>query len=201
MLKLYGNPRSRAMRCLWMLEELGQPYELIEKSTRADDLQADDYLRLNPNARIPTLVDGDLVLWESMAINLYLSQQYDGPLRRATPAVLGRAAQWSFWGMLELEALLLELLQHRALLAEHARDPSCAERDTLLLQKPLGVLETALAGRAHLLGDDFTVADLNLAAILAWGRMARLDLAAQPTVKRWLDTCLARPAYRKATGR
>jgi Glutathione S-transferase, N-terminal domain len=53
MLQLYGNPRSRAMRCLWMLEEMGQPYQLIEKSTRADDLQSAEYRQLNPNARIP----------------------------------------------------------------------------------------------------------------------------------------------------
>ena len=70
MLQLYGNPRSRAMRCLWMLEEIGRPYQLIEKSTRADDLQTADYLRLNPNARIPTLIDGDVVIWELMAINI-----------------------------------------------------------------------------------------------------------------------------------
>src|ERR1700756_1362115 len=81
MLQLYGNPRSRAMRCLWMLEEMGRPYQLMEKSTRADDLHSAEYLRLNPNARIPTLVDGDLVLWESMAINLYLAQKYEGPMR------------------------------------------------------------------------------------------------------------------------
>ena len=69
MLKLYGNPRSRALRCLWMLEEVGQPYQLVDKSLRADDLHSADYLRLNPNARIPTLVDGDVVLWESMAFD------------------------------------------------------------------------------------------------------------------------------------
>ena len=74
MLQLYGNPRSRAMRCLWMLEEVGEPYQLIEKSTRTDELQSVEYIRLNPNARIPTLVS-DLVLWESMAINLYLAQK------------------------------------------------------------------------------------------------------------------------------
>ena len=61
MLQLYGNPRSRATRCLWMLEEMGEPYQLIEKSTRTDELQSADYVRLNPNARIPTLVDGDFV--------------------------------------------------------------------------------------------------------------------------------------------
>src|SRR6478752_9539142 len=130
MLQLYGNPRSRAMRCLWMLEEMGEPYRLIEKSTRADDLQSTDYLRLNPNARIPTLVDGDVVLWESMAINLYLAQKYQGPMHCDAKA-LGYAAQWSFWAMLETEALLLDLLTHRAVLPDFARDASHAERDEL----------------------------------------------------------------------
>jgi glutathione S-transferase len=63
-----------------MLEEMGEPYQLIEKSTRTDELQSAEYLRLNPNARIPTLVDSDVVLWESMAINLYLAQKYEGPI-------------------------------------------------------------------------------------------------------------------------
>ena len=103
MLQLYGNPRSRATRCLWMLEEMGKPYQLIEKGTRADDLQSAEYRQLNPNARIPTLVDGDLVLWESMAINLYLAQKYEGPMHCTSPEVLGLAAQWSFWAMLEMD--------------------------------------------------------------------------------------------------
>jgi len=195
MLQLYGNPRSRAMRCLWMLEEMGEPYQLIEKSTRADELQNPEYLRLNPNARIPTLVDGDVVLWESMAINLYLAQKYEGPMHSVGPTVLGLAAQWSFWAMSELEGLLLELLNHRAVLPEFARDTSYAERDELLLRKPLGVLNNSLRGRNHLAGGNFTVADLNVASILAWGKMARLDLSAHADVARWLDSCLMRPAY------
>jgi glutathione S-transferase len=194
MLQLHGNTRSRALRCLWMLEEIGQPYELIEKSLRADDLQSADYLRLNPNARIPTLVDGDVVLWESMAINLYLAQKYQGPMH-CDARVLGLAAQWSFWAMLEMEALLLELLEHRAMLPEFARDASKAERDELLLRRPLGVLDGALKQQAHLAGDAFTVADLNVASILAWGKMGRLGFAAYPAVAKWLDGCLARPAY------
>jgi len=197
MLQLYGNPRSRAMRCLWMLEEMGRPYQLIEKSTRADDLQTADYLRLNPNARIPTLMDGDVVIWESMAINIYLSEKYEGPMHCGGPEVLGLAAQWSFWAMLEMEHLLLDLLLHRALLPEFSRDPYYAERDELLLQKPLGVLNGALAGREFLAGDGFTVADLNVGSILVWGKMARLGLSDHPELKRWLDECLARPAYRR----
>jgi glutathione S-transferase len=184
-----------------MLEEMGEPYQLIEKSTRADDLQSAEYLRLNPNARIPTLVDGDVVLWESMAINLYLAQKYEGPMHRAGPEVLGLAAQWSFWAILEMEALLLDLLQHRALLPEFARDASYAERDELLLRKPLGVLNDVLAGREYLVGNSFTVADLNVASILVWGKMARLDLSAHPQLTRWLDASLARSAFGRVRDR
>ncbi len=178
-----------------MLEEMGQPYELVEKSAHPDDLQTAEYLRLNPNARIPTLVDGDLVVWESLAINLYLAQKYQGPMHSGSPEVQAIATQWSIWAALELETLALDLLHHRALLAEPARDASHAERDELLLQKPLGVLNGALVGREYLLGNDFTVADLNVSVILSWASKAGLDFSSAPEVKRWLDVCLARPAY------
>jgi glutathione S-transferase len=201
MIQLYGNLRSRAMRCLWMLEEVGEPYQLIEKSTRADDLQSAEYLRLNPNARIPALVDGEVVLWESMAINLYLAQKYEGPMHCAGPEVLGLSAQWSFWAVLEIEALLLDLLQHRAVLPDFARDASYAERDELLLRKPLGILNDALAGREYLIGNSFTVADLNVASILVWGKIARLDMSIHPAATRWLDGCLARAAYGRVRDR
>lgn len=179
-----------------MLEETGQPYQSIEKSTRADDLQTAEYVRLNPNARIPTLVDGDVTLWESMAINIYLAQKYDGPLHLAGPKDLGLAAQWSFRAVLEMEGLLLDLLAHRAMLPEFARDPSQAERNELLLRRPLGVLNDTLTSHQYLTGDSFTVADLNVASILAWGRIARLNRSACSEVARWLDACMGRRAYR-----
>jgi glutathione S-transferase len=136
-----------------------------------------------------------------MAINLYLAQKYEGPMHCVSPKVLGLAAQWSFWAMLEMEGLLLDLLQHRAVLPEFARDASYAERDELLLRKPLAVLNTALSGRDHLVDGNFTVADLNLASILVWGKMGRLDLSAHSDVARWLDSRLARPAYRRVRDR
>jgi glutathione S-transferase len=174
---------------------MGLPYELIKKSTRPEDLQSAEYLRLNPNARIPTLVDGPFVIWESMAINLYLAQKYQGGLHCTKPEVLGIATQWSFWAMLEMEDLLLDLLMHRAMLPEFGRDPSHVERDELLLKKPLRVLDEALAARPYLAADDFTVADLNVASILAWGKMSKLDLSSVPHVAKWLDAALRRPAY------
>jgi glutathione S-transferase len=130
-----------------------------------------------------------------MAINLYLAQKYEGPMHCPRPEVFGLAAQWSFWAVLETEALLLDLLQHRAMLPEFARDASYAERDELLLKKPLGVLNGALIGRGYLVGNSFTVADLNVASILVWGKMGRLNLSGHPEVARWLGACLARPAY------
>src|SRR5947209_10198143 len=99
--------------------------------------------------------------------------------------------------MLETEALLLDLLSHRVLLVEHVRDPSHVQRNTLLLQKPLGILNQSLSGREHLAGDSFTVADLNVASILAWGKLSRLDFSPHPSVARWLERALERPAYKR----
>src|SRR5207247_4888174 len=138
--------------------------------------------------------DGGVRLWESSAVDLYLAQTDEGPMHCAGPEVLGLAAQWSFWAILEMEALLLELLQHRALLPEFARDASYAERDELLLKKPLGVLNDVLVGRDFRVGNSFTVADLNVASILVWGGMARLNLSGHWQVTGWLGVLYARVA-------
>lgn len=91
---------------MWMLEELGLEYERIPTDHRAGEHHAPAYAALNPNLRVPTLVDGDLVLWESIAINLYLAGRYDGGLWPRGEAGRGVAYQWSLWGVTELELLL-----------------------------------------------------------------------------------------------
>ena len=199
MLQLYGNPRSRAMRCLWMLEEVGKPYQLVEKTSRSDDLQTAEYLRLNPNARIPTLVDGDLVPWESMAINLYLAKKHARgslyPIRFEDEA---RTWQWSFWGMTEVERPVLTAMFHRALLPEDKRDAALADQSERDLGRPLMVLDQAVASSPYLLGEHFTVADLNVAGILSWARPARIDFSHVPKAADWLKRCAERPAARAA---
>jgi glutathione S-transferase len=199
MIKLYGVPMSRALRCLWALEEIGLDYENVAVNF-VEEAKKPQYLAINPNGRIPALVDGDLTLFESMAINLYLAKKYDGGLQPKSLEDEARAVQWSFWGMTELEPHLLKLLQHRVLLPEDQRNASEAEAGAEALQAPLGVLDGALADRAYLLGDAFSIADLNVASVLSWAIFVGLDLAGFPRAKAWFDACLGRPAVARARG-
>ena len=91
MIRLYGEPRSQAFRCVWMLEELGLDFELVPTSFSNGESRAPDFLAINPNGKVPVLVDGDTTVWESLAINHYLADRYDGGLRPRTPGEAGEA--------------------------------------------------------------------------------------------------------------
>jgi len=186
-------PGSRAMRALWMLEELGVPYENVPVDFVSGTKQA-DFKRLNPNGHIPVLEDGDLVLFESLAINLYLARKYDKGLWPTTVENEGRAYQWSVWAMTEAEEPVITALLHRAFFPPEQRDPRAAEAAAERFVKPLGVLDGALAGREYLLGSTFTVADLNVASVIGWAPMAKLDLSPAPNAASWLARCTSRPA-------
>jgi glutathione S-transferase len=194
MIKLYGIPRSRAMRPLWMLEELGVPYEQVKVSF-VNDTRKPEFLRLNPNGHIPVLQDGELVLFESLAINLYLAHKYDKGLWPKGVENEGRAYQWSIWAMTELEEPVLTTLLHRMFYPEDQRDPKKADDAAERFKQPLKVLDGALAGRDYLLGSAFTVADLNVASVLSWAPLAGLDLSGAPNAQRWLARCTERPAF------
>ncbi len=197
-MKLYGVAQSRAQRSLWMLEELGIDYE-HEKTHFQTDAKKPEYLaKINPNGKVPALVDGALVLFESMAINLYLARKYDGGLLPKSLEDQARALQWSIWGMTEIEPSLLQVLMHRRFLPEDQRDAAIGVAAEEALAKPLGVLNGALSGKRYLLGDEFTVADLNVASVLSWALFTGVDLSAAPEAKRWLVECTSRPAAEKA---
>ncbi len=196
MMMLYGVPRSRTMRPLWMLEELGVPYE-NKPVTFLGESRSPDFLRLNPNGHIPVLRDGDLVIWESMAINLYLARKYGKGLWPKTVEDEGRAFQWSLWAMTELEEPVLTTMLHRAFLPEAQRDPKKAEDAAERFKTPLRVLDGALAGKQYLVGDGFTVADLNVASVLCWAFLAGLDLGKAPQAQAWLGRCTGRPAFER----
>jgi len=193
MIKLYGVPRSRTARTIWMLEELQIPYENVPVSF-IEESRKPEYMKINPNGHIPALQDGDLTLFESLAINLYLARKYDKGLWPKTIDGEAKAYQWSIWAMTELEEPLLTVLMNRAFLPEAQRDAKKADEAAERFKTPLAVLEGQLAGD-YLGGKDFTVADLNVAAVLGWAPLGGLDLGIAPKSQAWLGRCTARPGY------
>ena len=199
MIKLYGIPRSRTARVIWMLEELELPYENVPVSFMGDSRKP-DYLKINPNGHIPALQDGDLTLFESLAINLYLARKYDKGLWPKTIEGEARAYQWSIWTMTELEEPLLTVLMNRMLLPEGQRDARKADDAAARVKTPVNVLEGQLGGD-FLGGKEFTVTDLNVASVLSWATLARLDLSSTPKTVAWLGRCTARPGYARAASK
>ena len=198
-LKIYGIPRSRAFRILWMAKELGLDYENIPIDMGKGETRTPDYLKINPNGHIPAIDDDGVVLWESMAINLYLAKKYSpNALYPARLEDEARAWQWSFWGMTEVERPVLTAMFHCALLPEEKRDPALADQCERDLAGPLKVLDGAVANQPYLLGAHFTVADLNVASILSWARPARIDFGPFPKTADWSKRCSERPAARAA---
>ena len=199
MLKIYGIPRSRAFRTMWLAKELGLDYENIPIDMGKGETRTPDYLKINPNGHIPAIDDDGVVLWESMAINLYLAKKYGQggiyPVRLEDEA---RAWQWSFWGMTEVERPVLTAMFHRALLPEDKRDAALADQCERDLGRPLMVLDQAVSAQPYLLGEHFTIADLNVASILSWARPARIDLSAVPKMAEWFKRCAERSAARAA---
>jgi glutathione S-transferase len=143
------------------------------------------FLKVNPNGHVPTLVDGELVLHESLAINLYLAKKHGGPLAPANVAEDGEMGMWSLWAETEVEPHSLSISQHGA---------SVAAIDAL--RTPFAVLNDALAD-GFLVGGRFTVADVNVAEVVRYARDAQQLFDGAPRVKAWFAACIARPAYRK----
>jgi glutathione S-transferase len=199
MLKPFGQTRSRASRSLWMLEEIGISYEHMPVRPYTESPSA-EYLRINPNGHIPSLEDDGFVLWESLAINMYLAGHLCGR------AVVAEGAndhalvyQWSLWAANEIGPCIVSMAKG---LSKGAPDPRAVALELDQLCAALGILEDRLVG-PYLLGDDFTVGDLNLALTRhepgedGISGIAAMDLVAFPNVGRWLDRCSARPANRR----
>jgi len=191
-LTLYGSPRSRSLRVLWMIAELG--LEVVHMPLAFDDpyLKSPEFLAINPAGAIPTIVDGDFALSESLAINLYLAARFgaDGPTPLYPASLQGAADvwRWTLWAQGQLEPWVMRdarLADLRAATGDAAKP---------LIDAALITLGRALAGRRWLTGEAFTVGDLNVAAVLSPSRTEHLDLSPHPEVARWLARCYARPA-------
>lgn len=195
-LTIHGSARSRTMRVLWMAEELGLDYHHDPVAFDDPRLKSPAFLRLNPAGAIPTIEDDGFPLAESLAINLYLAKKHGfGQLYPATLEGEAQAWRWSLWAQGQLEPWIMG----DALLADlHA---AAAPHAAPVIAAALATLERALADRDWLLGEAFTVADLNVAAVLSPSRASRLDLTAHARTAAWLARCYARPAARSARAR
>jgi len=196
-LKVYGVAQSRAARTLWMVEECGVPYEHVPTHF-AKDTKNDAFKAINPNARVPVIEDDGVIVWESMAINLYLAKKYGGDLAPKNLSEEAHANQWSFWVMTEIEKPLLNALFARTGMMGMTKDEAQAMKYFEELRRPLDVLNAHLAKSEFILGNRFTVADLNVACVLNWALAGRFSLADWPKVEAWLGKCAARPAAQKA---
>jgi len=196
-LRIYGIARTRAFRALWIANELALPYEHVPVEIGDAGARRSEYLALNPNGRLPAIEDDGFVLWESLAITLYLAKKHS--LGRLYPATLegeAKAWQWSFWAVQEVDRGVNIWSLHALRLPAAERDAARRAEALKVIDAPFRVLDGALAKTRHLLGDDFTVADLNVAAVIS--RAIEMDLTAMPHLSAWLRDCLDRPAARAA---
>lgn len=196
-LTLYGIATSRAARCLWALEELGVAYTHVPTNFMGENKES-GYLAINPNGRVPALEHDGFCLHESMAINLYLARQFGaGGLQPDTEAGAAEAMQWSFWAMTSCEKPLLNALFHRLGLRGFEKSDAKVQEQLNDLDAPFKVLDATVAQRPFLVGDRFSIADLNVASVLQWAVTSKLNLEAYPNLAKWLSDCLARPARKK----
>ena len=189
-MKIYGSPMSRASRVMWCAKELGVPFEHVDVPWA--DLKKPEFLAINPNGKVPGFCDGELKLFESLAINLYIAKKYGtGELYPANLEDEARTLQWTLWAASEVEPFLLPSVMVKfGFNTDAAGAKAAAER-----AKPaLGVLNDHLKDREWLVGKKFSVADLNAAGVVGLARYGEVDISYAPNAIAWLDRCFARQA-------
>jgi glutathione S-transferase len=196
-LRIYGIARTRAFRALWVAKELGLDYQHLPIEIGDDGAKSPEFLAINPNGRLPVIVDGDFVLFESLAITLYLAKKHSsGKLYPGSLEGEARAWQWSLWAVTEVDRGVNIWSLHAVRLPPAERNNALREEALKVLASPFKVLDAAVAQRPYLLGGEFTVADLNVAAVIS--RAVDMDLSVWPHLKVWLARCLDRPAAQEA---
>jgi glutathione S-transferase len=190
-MKLYEFAFTRSIRARWTLQELGVDFEPISVNLFAGEGSRPEFLKLNPAAKIPVLVDGDLVLTESAAIVLYLAEKY----RRFLPTdVRGRAEvnRWLLFTVTELEQPLWRIAKNRNLYPEEQRLPADIPLAGEDFRRMAAVAENHMQGRSFIVGDDVTVADFVLAYTLDWANEVKL-LDRCPQLAAYMERMYARP--------
>lgn len=199
MLKLYGNPYSRANRVRWALEEAGVTYEEQEVKLGKDGTRSADFLKINPNGHVPVIDDDGLVLFESVPIALYIAKKYAADaLYVADVAAEGQIWQWSVWAITELEKNMETAALHCTWLPESLRDQEKAAKAQDEVRRCLTMITQAIGDGGYLVGDRFTVADLVVSEVLTSVPHCGMDVGALGEAGSYLGRNLARPAAAKA---
>ena len=193
MYQAVGSPGSRVSRVLWMLEELGEPYEFVPVKLHSPEMYA-----LNPSGKAPALVDDDVVVTDSAAICIYLADKHGEREMGARAGIAGRAEMdsWMHFAQSEFEAPLWNKLRHRFLLPQEVRvdvGPAAAHD----FANEVRTLERRLDGRAYALGDRFSAVDVMLGDMGAWARAGKFRIESD-RVNAYFDRVLARPARARA---
>ena len=193
MMRLYEFAPTRSIRARWVLQELGEEFEAVTVNLVAGDHRRPQFLKINPAGRVPVLVDGDLVITESVAIVLYLAER--DVQRRFLPrdiALLSQVYRWLMFAATELEQPLWRIARHTALYPEDMRLPAELPLARQDFAEMAAVLERHMKDRQFVVGDGATVADFVMANTLDWANEVRL-LGEFPNLKAYLERTYARP--------
>jgi glutathione S-transferase len=208
MLKIYGVYKSRASRILWLLEELGVPFELVpvlQAYKLADPMaegvrlntRSPEFLAINPMGSIPTIEDDGLVLNESLAQTLYVAKKHGGPMGPRDLTEEAQMLQWALFAATSIETEALKISQSNNE-GRLSTEPGQQEAKVLtrILSRPFGVLEKHFSSNDYAVGGRFTVADINLAEIVRYAQAYQPLFDAFPKTAAWLAHVQARPGFK-----
>jgi glutathione S-transferase len=188
-LKVYGPAMSRIGRITWCAGEAGVPCEAVDIPWSA--LKEANFLAINPNGKSPGFVDGDLKLFESLAINLYIAKKYGtGKLYPTNIEDEARVLQWTLWAASEVEHHVITSLLVKLGIS---KDVEGAKAGAEKVKPAMKVLDGYLKTHDWLVGDNFSVADLNVASVVGIAHYGDIDLSYVPNVQAWLNRCISRP--------
>ena len=199
MLQLKGRVNSsNVMKALWALDEIGLEYEREDVGGKFGKNNQTPYLSLNPNGRIPTVIDGDLVLWESNSIVRYLASTHSlGDLCPADPTARARCEMWMDWQLTELVDSMVPVFHGLIRKSEKERDLDSINIARDIWSKKWRILDDHLSRNQYVGSDQFTMADIPIGPIAY--RWYELPIMREDfkNLRRWYDSLCARPAFQK----
>jgi glutathione S-transferase len=199
MLRVLGRATSgNVQKVIWLLEELGTPYRREDYGRQFNNTADEAYLALNPNGKVPTLVDGDTVIWESNTILRYLAAKHGGAkLYPADPAARSRIERWMDWQLGALNVPYLGIFKEAKKPA--AERAASWDADAKELKAQLEILEKGMGGQPWIAGGEMSLADICLGPIIHRCLEFPVDLPGLAGLRAWRDRIAARPAFQKAT--